>query len=399
MSQSGPVILIGASVRALAFSALRAGMKPWCADLFADADLRLRCPVVALPRKDYPEGFARLLKKAPPGPIIYTGGLENDPELLNRLARTRTIWGIQGGALERVRRPEDLAAILKQAGLPFPRLQTDPGQLAEDCRWLAKPRQGTAGHGIHFVVAPGLTPSLAERNLSVPAALPRPGWYFQEFIPGQPQSALFAGLSGSAFLLGVTRQLVGESWLHAAPFQYCGSIGPLQITKTAWRHYHAIGQALVAEFRLEGLFGVDLILRGHMPFPVEVNPRWTASAEVLDYARGVSLLKYHLVPFRGGAAGDERHQMPAGLVGKAILYAPRPFIFPEDGPWRGELEEPRDLWELPDYADIPSPGQHFHRAQPVLTVFARGKTVEHCLAALQKRAAQVYEEIERRSRA
>jgi len=32
------VLIVGASARAAAFSALRAGLRPWCADLFADLD-------------------------------------------------------------------------------------------------------------------------------------------------------------------------------------------------------------------------------------------------------------------------------------------------------------------------------------------------------------------------
>ena len=42
------LLLFGASVRAAAFSALRAGLRPWCADLFGDADLQARCPALAL---------------------------------------------------------------------------------------------------------------------------------------------------------------------------------------------------------------------------------------------------------------------------------------------------------------------------------------------------------------
>ena len=34
------LILIGASVRAAAFSARAAGYEPWCADLFGDVDLQ-----------------------------------------------------------------------------------------------------------------------------------------------------------------------------------------------------------------------------------------------------------------------------------------------------------------------------------------------------------------------
>ncbi len=38
MASPQHLLIFGASARAAAFSALRAGLQPWCADLFADAD-------------------------------------------------------------------------------------------------------------------------------------------------------------------------------------------------------------------------------------------------------------------------------------------------------------------------------------------------------------------------
>src|SRR6202030_2218911 len=66
MGLQDQVLLIGASTRAAAFSALRAGLRPWCADLFNDADLRGRCPSVALVPGTYPQGFVAAVQQAPP---------------------------------------------------------------------------------------------------------------------------------------------------------------------------------------------------------------------------------------------------------------------------------------------------------------------------------------------
>ncbi len=87
------LILFGASVRAAAFSAIRAGLRPWCCDLFADADLQNVCPARALPPADYPEGFVEVCARAPAGPWMYTGALENYPALIERMSKLRTLWG------------------------------------------------------------------------------------------------------------------------------------------------------------------------------------------------------------------------------------------------------------------------------------------------------------------
>jgi hypothetical protein len=116
---SGTVLIFGASARAAAFSALRAGFKPWCADLFADADLRQRVPAMQLPAR-YPDGFLDLIDVELPGPWLYTGGLENRPFLVRKMARRRPLWGNDQAALLAARSPFAVAQGLRRAGLPGP---------------------------------------------------------------------------------------------------------------------------------------------------------------------------------------------------------------------------------------------------------------------------------------
>src|SRR6202158_3755437 len=77
VDDGGNLILFGASTRAAAFSALRAGLRPWCADLFADADLAACFSVQLVSANDYPGRFLNISDEAPAGPWLYTGSLEN----------------------------------------------------------------------------------------------------------------------------------------------------------------------------------------------------------------------------------------------------------------------------------------------------------------------------------
>src|ERR1700687_4838692 len=104
VDDGGNLILFGASTRAAAFSALRAGLRPWCADLFADRDLRMRCAVLTPPGK-YTDAFLDALRPAPPGPWMYTGGLENHPRLVREMSGLRDLWGNDAAVLARVRDP------------------------------------------------------------------------------------------------------------------------------------------------------------------------------------------------------------------------------------------------------------------------------------------------------
>ena len=84
------LLIVGASARAAAMSAVRAGFSPWCSDLFADLDLRAFVPeVVRCPIDQYPSAFSKILRSAPEAPWIYTGGIENHPNLIRTMARDR----------------------------------------------------------------------------------------------------------------------------------------------------------------------------------------------------------------------------------------------------------------------------------------------------------------------
>ena len=95
----------------------------------------------------------------------------------------------------------------------------------------------------------------------------------------------------AASLIGVTRQLIGAP---GSPFAYRGSIGPYAVSEGLKRRLDSMGWVLASEFALVGLFGVDYILSDGEPWPVEVNPRYTASVEVLELAMRRSLLAEHL---------------------------------------------------------------------------------------------------------
>src|SRR5262249_48786720 len=114
------LIVLGASGRAAAFSALRAGLRPWCADLFGDLDLRARCPTTVLLPPRYPDGLIASLAEPPPGRWMYTGALENRPRLIHQLACRRPLWGNDGPVLDLVRSPQRVAQVLTAAGLPCP---------------------------------------------------------------------------------------------------------------------------------------------------------------------------------------------------------------------------------------------------------------------------------------
>jgi predicted ATP-grasp superfamily ATP-dependent carboligase len=338
------LLIVGASTRAAAFSALRAGLQPWCLDLFADADLKARCPARRL-RGKYPEALLQEAADAPPGPWMFTGALENHPALIEALARSRALWGNVG---ERPRIAEPL---------PFP-----SSARATTGGYLVKPRASAGGAGIRFWDGGRIPPT----------------HFLQPFIPGEPASAVFCG----GLFLGATRQLIGTPWLNASGFRYAGNFGPIALGSEVV----APLTAYAASLGLRGLFGVDGILAGGAFHAVEVNPRYTASVEVLELASGLLAMAHQAAAFGHGAAPGI--PTPTRVLAKGVLYAPADGLFPADGPWR-------EGW--PYFADIPPAGSPLRAGQPVLTALATGEDEAGCLEALRHRAAEVQQAVWPRS--
>ncbi|HEX4589915.1 MAG TPA: ATP-grasp domain-containing protein [Gemmataceae bacterium] len=366
------VMLVGASVRAAAFSALRAGLRPWAIDLFADRDLAAACPVRRIPARRYPAGIAEMIRQAPPGPWLYTGALENRPELIEEIARERPLWGNDAACLRRVRDPFALAAALGAAGIPCPAVR--PAGERPAGAWLSKPRAGGGGAGIRF--ATGRLRDHARRT------------YLQEFVEGESRSGVFVADVSGCRLLGVTRQLIGIDWLHAGAFRYAGSIGPLPIAESERSAWRRLGSAVASFADLRGIFGVDAVIRDGVPWPVEVNPRYTASVEVIEYGSGVRAMQAHRralgrdVPSEGGPGLGT-------IIGKAIWYAPRPIVFAAEGPWDAVLQGPIELNRPPAFADIPAAGEQIAAGRPVLTFFATAATTEDCVRRLRATADEL----------
>jgi predicted ATP-grasp superfamily ATP-dependent carboligase len=351
----------------------------WAIDLFADRDLKRLCLTATCPAGEFPAGFAALVDRFPAGPLLYTGGLENDPATLGVLAASRPLLGNGPDVLHKVRNP----FFLHDLGPDWTPRLVQPGSSApESGAWLRKPYRSASGHGI---------------RLAAPGEKASPTHYFQEFIPGPAMSAQFASIPAGqgnrerTLLLGVTEQIIGRDWLHARPFAYCGNIGMASLGERVRSSLLEIGCGIARATGLRGVWGFDFVLHDDQPRVLEVNPRYTAGMEVLELEGSFSSMTLHLecydeVP-HGSAAGAPPSL--AAHVGKAIYYAARHLVFPADGPWDADLDRPFDPWRVPGYADIPEPGATIEAGWPVLTLFATGSGVLECRERLQSRAEEL----------
>jgi predicted ATP-grasp superfamily ATP-dependent carboligase len=381
MTAESAIGVVGASVRAAMQSLLRAGFQGWGIDLFADRDLKRLAPCSTCPSDSFPKSLPSLITNFPPGPIIYTGGLENHPEVVSELAVNRMLWGNPPEVLNRVRDPHVVNRILKTTGR-CPGLVPPGDPCPGTGRWLRKPLRSSSGFGIRF---------------AAPHESASSGHYFQEFIEGSSLSALFISTgmdidgNNQTHLLGITEQLIGQPWLHARPFAYCGNIGPIPLQHEAMMSLLLSASRLSSDTGLRGLWGIDFILSDGIPFPVEVNPRYTAAIEILELGLGLSCMSLHRDCFEKTSSSLQVYasRKVSTVICKAIYYAPHRIIYPHSGPWDEDLATAFDPWRVPSFADIPEAQSVIEAGFPVLTLFAKGSTAMDCIRGLQSRAGEM----------
>jgi len=274
-----------------------------------------------------------------------------------------------------VRDPFRLADALAAEGIPFPPIRRTDKDLPVDGSWLRKPKRGGGGAGI----------SAWRGGRSSPIAAP--AWFFQKRVAGRPCSAVFVGDGRGAVFLGATWQMVGTPWTGAGPFAYAGSLGPIELSLDLPNRWERIGQVLARRFGLVGVFGVDAVLDGEALWPIEVNPRYTASVEVLERAFEIDAIRIHVDACRGGRLPKELPQAARAWCGKAILYARVDLRVPPD--FERFAQEAISAWPWPDLADVPAAGTRIRARAPAVTVLAEAASERALHDLLRSRAEQV----------
>lgn len=404
------LLLVGASVRAAAESAARAGFSPYGVDLFGDADL-----VAQFPSHRVSNLADASIPLPPLDGFLYTGGLENHPAAVAAWAERASLWGNGPEALSRARDPVRWAAAMADLGPEIvpPEIRME-GAVPKKGRWLWKRRLSAGGLGVHSAdsVFQSLGPefyifSTSGENVNVPHP---PGWLLQRRYDGPTDAGIFFADAGGVTFLGATRQLSGRAWCTAAPFHYCGSIGPLPLSPREHAAWERLGEASARCAGLTGLFGIDAV-RPPIPagadlafrplVPVDLNPRYTASVEVLERAKGAAALALHRAdcaaawPCKPGLNPAE----PRQVVGKAVVFAAAPLVVsPATASRWLELSRAGGRGDDAARADVPHPGTDVGAGEPIVTVFASGPTLEATLRNLRLEAAVALAEASGRPR-
>jgi predicted ATP-grasp superfamily ATP-dependent carboligase len=386
------ILIIGGTTRAAADSVRRAGWQPVCADLFADLDLRANAETVRV--RQYPDSLAEDVSHVKADGWFYCGALENSPdiieELMTRSSSLGPLLGCLPHALKRVRSPFWLVNCLRWEGFTMLDVATQSSPPPADGTWLQKPLAGAGGRLIRV---------WDESAAATPFSEPH---YFQSRAGGIALSAIFRFESGCAEWLGASRELAAPDNSHPpTAFSYCGSCGPLVMTRETTRSDGVTDGGSISDHRipehaintltrmarvlskqtpgLNGLVGFDFRFDGDNVWVTEINPRYTASVEILEFG----LKRSFLNPDLNTELNCHPPTSDSRFVVKQVVYATRPLIAPDLSRWVSV----GDPWRIPEIADITMGGMPVEAGWPICTLLAAGPTVQEAQTQIDQRLA------------
>jgi predicted ATP-grasp superfamily ATP-dependent carboligase len=394
------VLVVGVSTRAAADSAARAGFQVTALDAFGDLDQHPLVRALSL-RRDFgvpfsAPGAARVAARIECDAVAYLSNFENHPRAMSTLIAGRTLWGNPPAVLQRVRNPMRVMRALRRRGIATPSVlrglaTADPTSGQDRTGGAEPPRQDDRRRWLVKPLASGGGRHVRPWRLATP--LPR-GCYLQELVSGVPGSVVFVAASGRAVPLGLSRQLIGERVFGATGYRYCGSIlmgaGDPQFARdeALVEAACALAQAVTREFNVVGVNGVDFVARNGVPHAIEINPRWSASMELVERAYGLSVFGAHAAACAMGALPDFAlvpARRGAEAVGKAIVFAREDVAVGDTRRWLDDGS----------IRDVPHPGERILAGRPVCSVLTSACDAGACYAALVKRAERVYAELAR----
>jgi len=372
------ILILGLSTRDIGQAAVRGGYNVLTLDYFGDRDQKQLVENYSLMR-DFKLAFSaenllRCSRYLTFEALVYISNLENHPEVVKELAEGHTLLGNTPQTLRKVRDWRTFRSFCHEEGIPFPFTIFCDEPLPKQGCWLRKPLKSGGGHGIAFWQGEPLDES----------------YFLQEYIDGISCSAAFVADSQKCVLIGIAEQLIGQKELGGRGFAFCGNILPLALppheTDSALDAVKDMATKLTRRFGLRGVNSFDFVLTRPLqgqgiPYLIEVNPRYTASMELIEWAYGLNVFSLHIRSFEGELPSFSLPPQPH-FYGKGIVYARRNAMMPETAEWKKKGRR-----------DIPFTGEQIRAGHPICTVLAQGVTRQDCWQNLAAAAEATYQEV------
>ncbi len=369
------VLVVGFNVRPLARSAKRAGNRVLAVDFWGDLDLnewadehfavlnqqpdeRPNRPLTPT-AKTLVMGAQRLLEKhGPVDNIIASGGFDDHPKEWKQLHKLGNLIGNTPEGMINARNRFLTQKVANRFGAAIPQSfeAFEPNQFLWATNQLELPilvklKYGSGGFQSQILQTEEEVNQYANRH----HFSSREPVLVQELIQGTDVSVSLLCTGRTAITLSVNEQLIGLPKLGKGRTKaYCGNIVPLKAASEKVNRLAKISEDVCNQLKLIGSNGIDYVMDEEgTPFFMEINPRIQATIEAIELVSNFNIVSLHIEAVKGHLPA----KIPSlqAFCARIIVYAKTPCEIP-------------NLSNIPGVVDIPMPGSHAERGDPLCTV-------------------------------
>ena len=316
------ILVIGFNTRPLVYSLYQAGFKVYTVDFFGDIDLfpyvedsiiitkRLHMDYQNIKdtyRKFLVDFTLELLEKYPDIDYFLIGsGLDDSLNerriIIDEINKKKYSLLSLNNSLKSIQKSRDIRQIyniVKNKGYSIPKSiifnEFNMAHPPLNYPFIMKKKASSGGINIYKI---NNKEQLEYRFRLINKKKENHNWLIQEYIEGLAISCTVISNGNDSEVISINRQIIGLNFLNSPEeFIYCGNIVPANISENDKDTAKKISRFLSNHLGLKGINGFDFVIKNHIPYLMEINPRIPGSIRASEESLNINLLKLHFDSF------------------------------------------------------------------------------------------------------
>ena len=305
--------------------------------------------------------------------LVIGSGFEGKYDLLRRANEILPLYASPLSVFSYLESPVLFFETLKLLEVPFPQVNLSADSFEElGPDWILKDLGSSGGLGIKK--------QTGRRSKS--------SEYFQKRLPGTAVSLSFFADGQNVVPLGYSKPVATTQ--SNLPFVFCGLDGPIELIDSVAQEALKISKLIVHKFKLRGYNGIDFLVSDKSVQFLDLNPRITASFEILQESHSFCFFEKHIhltsdIPGNTCISESFPAMQKKIISGFRVIYAESDFYMNE--------RCQKSLFNNKFLTNIPNSKYFFKKYEPVCSVFLRSNSMLELQRALDDKVDFVYNKL------
>ncbi len=305
--------------------------------------------------------------------LVIGSGFEGKYNLLRKANEILPLYTNSLSVFNCLENPKLFFETLKLLKVPFPQVNLSADSLENlGSDWILKDLGSSGGRG----------------NKKLFGRKSKSSEYFQKQLLGTAVSLSFLADGQHIIPLGYSKPITTKQ--SNLPFVFCGLDGPIELNDSIDQEALRISKLIVQKFKLRGFNGIDFLVSDKAVHFLDLNPRITASFEILQESHSFCFFEKHIHLTRGIPCNTcIPENFPAVqkkiISGFRIIYAESDFYMNE------HCQE--SLFSNKFLTDIPNRKYFFKKYEPVCSIFLRSNSILELQRGLDEKVGFIHDKI------